>query len=215
MSDSQPSQPVIERAAEPCKHAAYLREQGRLAEAEARCAQSLAFLDSQARADRLKWLEFLAELASLSEARGEYDAAAEAARRALDLPLPPGSEAASARQVAWAVLGAVHRQAGRYDEAETALRTALAEALETFGEAGPETAEARNNLGVLYKDTGAFAEAEALYRAALDSLEARYGRGHPATATLYHNLGGLAHARERFAEGEPWRAAPGRSTAST
>jgi tetratricopeptide (TPR) repeat protein len=175
---------------------------GRLSEAEADAASSLAIFESEDGLESPDVANVATTLGAIADARGDSSAALDHARKACRIMDAlegrcVGSKADAIRVAALGGAGTALRVMGQYGDAEPWLRRAITVAERTVD--AQLLAGALNNLAVLFKYTGNFDEGERLYLRALSLAEENSAQA----ATLYHNLGGLDHARGRFESAEP------------
>jgi len=127
--------------------------------------------------------------------QGEYQEAAEAYRKALNLR--PGDITIINE------LGLVLTKAGNYSEAETYYKWALQTKVKVLGSDHPDVATTLNNLAVLYDNQGRYAEAEPLYKQALEIRKKELGPDHPDVATTLNNLAESYCNQGKYIEAEP------------
>ena len=134
--------------------------------------------------------------------RGEYAAAEEISRDALD-----GRENALGPEHLDTLasvnnLGSVLERQGKYEEAETMHRRALEGYEKVLGLGHPHTLTSINNLGLVLERQGKYEEAEAMHRRALEGREKVLGPEHPDTLTSVSRLGSLLGRQGQYEEAE-------------
>ena len=166
-----------------------------------RLAEHLALRFEKGKAGKLSYL--LNGLAILEKNFGEYAAAKNHFRKALDMNIALHGEAHSEVAASQSNLAGVLHDLGELAEARDLLRAALSSDLSNFGENHPRVALRRSNLAMVLKDLGELAEARDLMRAALSSDLSNFGESHPKVAVSRSNLaivlqdlGELAEARD-------------------
>jgi tetratricopeptide (TPR) repeat protein len=136
--------------------------------------------------------------------RGEYTAAKEISRDALDRSEKALGPEHPRTLISVSNLGAVLERQGKYEEAEAMHRQALESREKVLGLEHPDTLTSINNLGLVLKRQGKYEEAEAMYRRALEGREKVLGLEHPYTLASVSNLGLMLEKRsidERWKEG--------------
>ncbi len=131
-------------------------------------------------------------LAKAEYARGRYDDAIAAARRAFELGELDDIRGTTANHFAMAAI--LH---GRGDDAESLShhRRALALARRTAAPDDPEVAAIQSSMAMVLYDLGDLDEALAVQRAALGSLVASAGEAHLTTARARSSLGAMLAAK--------------------
>ncbi len=130
-----------------------------------------------------------ANMGTVYEVRGEYDAALAAHRRALELRESAlGSEHPSVAQ-ALDALGGVYRLRGELDESIAAYRRAVELREAIFGPAHPAVGRSLGGLAATHYERGEYADAIATAQRALSILEAALGPDHARVGGVVSNLG--------------------------
>jgi tetratricopeptide (TPR) repeat protein len=134
--------------------------------------------------------------------RGEYAAAEEISRDALD-----GREKVLGPEHPDTLtsvnnLGSVLERQGKYEEAEAMHRRALKGREKVLGLEHPDTLTSVNNLGLLLESQGKYEEAEAMHRRALEGYEKVLGLEHPDTLTSVSKLGSVLERQGKYEEAE-------------
>jgi tetratricopeptide (TPR) repeat protein len=134
--------------------------------------------------------------------RGEYAAAEEISRDALDrrekvLGLEHPHTLTSVSN-----LGSVLESQGKYEEAEAMHRQALKGREKVLGPEHPHTLTSVSNLGLVLKSQGKYKEAEAMHRRDLEGPEKVLGPEHPDTLTSVSNLGSVLKSQGKYEEAE-------------
>ena len=166
-----------------------------------RLAEHLVHRFEKEKTGKLSFL--LNGLAILEKNFGEYAAAKNHFRKALDVNIALYGEAHSEVANSRSNLATVLQDLGELAEARDLLRAALASDLLKFDESHPMVALRRSNLATILQDLGELAEARDLMRAALASDLLNFGENHPKVAVRRSNLalvlkdlGELAEARD-------------------
>jgi tetratricopeptide (TPR) repeat protein/predicted Ser/Thr protein kinase len=139
-------------------------------------------------------------LGSVLEAQGDYRAAAQRQRVAIEIQERALGPSHPAVAQSLSELGGILRRLGDDDAALAAHDRALAIREESFGPRHPVVAQSLNNLGLVLKGQGRFEEADAYYRRALSIREDALGRDHPAVATSLNNRAAVLAAWGRYDE---------------
>lgn len=172
----------------------------RYREAAAYFAEAVDLLPEGSDAVRADYLNQQGEAAGDG---GDYPAAVQAHRRALDIRerihAPDNPEVAESLNN----LALLYQATGRYAEAEPLFERALSIREKVLGLEHPDVAESLNNLAGLHQATGRYAEAEPLYQRALTIWEKILGPEHPDVAISLNNLALLYWTTGRYAEAEP------------
>ena len=134
--------------------------------------------------------------------RGEYAAAEEISRDALD-----GREKVLGPEHPYTLtsvsnLGSVLESQGKYQEAEAMHRRDLDGSEKVLGPEHPDTLTSVNNLGLVLESQGKYKEAEAMHRRALEGREKVLGPEHPHTLTSVSNLGSVLESQGKYQEAE-------------
>ncbi|MGH7578958.1 MAG: tetratricopeptide repeat protein [Gemmatimonadales bacterium] len=143
--------------------------------------------------------ELLAELGSIHQELGLYDAAESLFARATTIALASYGEdhlEVAARLDNWAM---VHKLKGDYPRAESLLTRALAIRSRALGPDDPALALTLGHLSVILNNTGRYARAESLVRRALAIDIANEGQEGLSVATDLNNLGVVLSDQDNFA----------------
>jgi serine/threonine protein kinase/Tfp pilus assembly protein PilF len=181
-----------------------LRNQGRLAEAEAYYREALEKRRRVLGEEHQETLASINNLGALLQTQNRL-AEAEAFFR-------------EAREKSRRILGEEHPQTllsinnigvllwahGRLEEAEACFREAMEKRRRVLGEEHPHTLGSINNMGFLLQAQGRLGEAEPYYREALEKRRRVLGEEHPETLASINNMGFLLQAQGRMGEAEPY-----------
>ncbi len=152
------------------------------------------------RADEMAYADLDSQLGHVLYKKGEYDAAAEKHRAALDVrERVLGSDNPLVGHSYTSLAHDVHRQ-GDYAKAEELHRHGLQVLERALGEDHPETAAALGAVALMLARQGKYAEGEAMYRRAIALVEAAYGKDHPSLGAYLGNLGLALHNQGRLEE---------------
>ena len=151
-----------------------------------RLAEHLVHRFEKEKTGELSYL--LDRLATLEQNFGEYAAAKNHFRKALDMDIALYGEAHSVVASSRSNLAMILKNLGELADARDLMRAALASDLLKFGESHTRVAAYRSNLAIVLQDLGELAEARDLLRAALASDLSNFGENHPAVAIRRSNL---------------------------
>jgi tetratricopeptide (TPR) repeat protein len=148
------------------------------------------------------WASVLYKAASYADDMGNYQAAQEMGRGALEareaiLGAEHLDTLASVNNLGW-----VLRSQGKYEEAEAMLRRALQGKEKVLGSEHPGTLASVTNLGSVLRSQGKYKEAEAMHQRALESKEKVLGPEHPSTLASVTNLGSVLWSQGKYEEAE-------------
>ncbi len=176
-----------------------LVELGRYPEAEEAARQALELGRAQLPAEDPERVGLWNTLGVARKYRGDYDGAAQAYARALELLQErEGPEAAALYHN---LAGLAHAR-GRFAEGEEPARQALALRTAQLGEDNPGLALDLHGLASILGSIGREEEATALYERAIALAERAYGEVHREVAVNLNNLAGLARKAGRLDEAE-------------
>ncbi|MEM9593299.1 MAG: tetratricopeptide repeat protein [Acidobacteriota bacterium] len=164
--------------------------------------RSLRTWDSLPDPDSAEQVRTLVSLGEVERERGNYTAAAEKARRALDLALRDHGDRHPLTVLALNLDVTVFCYRGDLEPALEPARRALDLAQEVLTPEDPRHVEALTNLAYVRKGLGDLDEAEVLYRRALELHRSLWPGPHPLTADLLANLAALLHRQKRWGEAE-------------
>ncbi|MEG3440083.1 tetratricopeptide repeat protein, partial [Pannus brasiliensis CCIBt3594] len=142
-------------------------------------------------------------LASIYEARNQFDTVEKWYRKSLDVAKQRFGEEHPAVATSLNNLAYLYRETGRYGEAEPLYRQALEMRKRLLGEEHPDVATSLNNLAYLYRETGRYGEADPLLRQALEMRKRLLGEEHLDVAMSLNNLAELYRETGRYGEAEP------------
>jgi len=154
-------------------------------------------LSSKDQSERAQWEALNQQVSDLSK-KGEYDRAAVAAKKALDVAKQSdylGSVGAVG--VSLCNLAGCYYNQAQYSQAEPFFQSALTFYEKKFGPDNPTVAAILNNLGSIHERQGHLVQAESRYKRALEIDEKVYGRDHHNVAVVLKNLAGIYRATHR------------------
>ncbi len=132
--------------------------------------------------------DLMNNLASVYQALGKYETAAELLEKALTSNKRNYGEDHPTVAVSQSNLALVYQDLGKYETAAELLEKALASAIRNYGEAHPRVAVRQSNLALVYQDLGKYEPAAELLEKALASDMQNYGEAHPTVAARQSNL---------------------------
>jgi tetratricopeptide (TPR) repeat protein len=134
--------------------------------------------------------------------RGEYAAAEEMHRRALE-----GKEKVLGKEhpntlASMNNLAEVLRDQGKYEQAEKMNRRTLKRKEKVLGKEHPDTLASMNNLALVLDSQGKYDKAEEMYRRTLEGKEKVLGKEHPLTLTSMNNVAQVLDSQGKYDEAE-------------
>jgi len=134
--------------------------------------------------------------------RGDFEAAAERFRLALELAQAPQQDEQDVERLVNSILNLAitYDALGRHEEGEELYLEAIRLQEAIHGPADPAFAVTLSRLAGLYSDRGEWGKAEPLLRRALSVREDAAGPNHPYTALAIEELGDLMLVQERYRE---------------
>jgi Tetratricopeptide repeat len=132
-----------------------------------------------------QWASILFNAAWYADDKGNYNAAEEMNRRALEGYKKARGVEHSDTLASMDNLALVLLNQGRYEEAEAMNRQALDGSEKVLGKEHPDTLASVNNLASILQDQGRYEEAEVMNRRALDGREKILGKEHPDMLNEY------------------------------
>ncbi|RYP51053.1 hypothetical protein DL768_003553 [Monosporascus sp. mg162] len=148
------------------------------------------------------WASVLFKAAWYAEGVGNYQAAYEMSRDALEaMETTLGAEHPNTLRSVNS-LGLVLLKQGKHKEAEAMHRRALEGEEKVLGREHPDTLISVDSLGVVLSKQGKYEEAEAMHRRALEGSEKVLGREHPDTLINVHNVGLVLSNQGKYEEAE-------------
>jgi tetratricopeptide (TPR) repeat protein len=149
-----------------------------------------------------QWASILFDAAWYAGDKGNYSAAEEMSRRALEGYRKARGVEHSDTLASMANLAMVLRNQGKYEEAEAMNRRALDGYEKELGKEHPDTLASVGNLASVLRNQGKYEEAETMNRRALDGKERILGKEHPNTLTSLSNLAVVLRNQGKYEEAE-------------
>jgi serine/threonine protein kinase/tetratricopeptide (TPR) repeat protein len=172
-----------------------LRDQGKLAEAEALQRQALQIRQDRLGPDHPEVALCMNSLALVLRSEGRLSQAEKLHRRALAIQEKSLGHASPAVATSLNNLALVLREEGKLAEAEADFNESLRLNKLLLGGRDPAVVISMDNLAFVLRDEGKLAEAESLEVNALDMGTNLFGVEHPVVATVLNNLA-LVYARQ-------------------
>jgi tetratricopeptide (TPR) repeat protein len=148
------------------------------------------------------WASVLFKAAWYASEMGNYHAAKEMGRAALEArEATLGAEHPDTLSSVHN-LGSVLERQGKYEEAEVMYRRALKAKEKVLGPEHPDTLASVNNLGSVLGRQGKYEEAEMMHRRAVKACEKVLGPEHPDTLASVNNLGLVLERQGKYEEAE-------------
>jgi tetratricopeptide (TPR) repeat protein len=148
------------------------------------------------------WASILFNAAWYADERGNYNAAEEMFRRALEeYEKAQGMESLDTL-FSMNNLASVLRKQGKYKEAETMSRQALDGCEKVLGREHPDTLVSVSSLASVLRNQGKYKEAGVMSRRVLDGHNKVLGKGHPYTLASVSNLTLVLQDQGKYAEAE-------------
>ena len=166
--------------------------------AQAGYASSLEALIEALSEDETVKADLLSNLATIHDAKGEYDEALSLFQRVLTGREKTYGQYHPKIAVACNDLGLAYYWLKKYDKAIEFYQLALTSDLKTYGEGHPNVAIRHNNLGGAYKSLAQYEKAIDYYQQALNSDLKTYEEDHPTVARAHNNLGGAYYALGQY-----------------
>lgn len=157
-------------------------------------------LSIQDKEDLDQWGALNQQVRELSQ-KGQFDSAAEVARKALELAQKSQYlGTVGAEGVSLCNLASCYYNQAQNAQAERTFEAALAFFEKRYGADHASVAAILNNLASVHQRQGHLAQAEPLYKRALEIDEKALGRDHPNVAVELKNLAGLYRSTHRDGE---------------
>ena len=155
--------------------------------------------DSLLGSDSPETVKSLSDLAQLNFAMGDYQAAIEKLKEAIEKRINIYGEKSLEAAESINDLAMVLREEGNYNEAAKLLNSSLSMRKKLLSPKSQEIAQSLNNLAQLKVDMGEFEEAKKLFEESLQIKEENYSKIHPSVT---ETLGNLAFLLQRMGEYE-------------
>ena len=148
------------------------------------------------------WASVLFKAAWYADDMGNYQAAQEMDRGALEAWEATLGPEHSNTLASVCNLGSVLSSQGKYEEAEAMHRRALEAREKVLGREHLDTLTSVNNLGLVLSKQGKHEEVEAMHQRVLEANEKVLGREHPDTLASTNNLGLVLSRQGKYEEAE-------------
>ena len=154
-------------------------------------------LSDKDKSELAQWEALNSQVKDFSK-KGEYDRAALAAGKALDIAKQNDYlGTVGAVGVSLCNLAGCYYNQAQFSQAEPLFQSALKFYENKFGPDNPTVAAILNNLGSIHERLGHLAQAESLYKRALEIDEKAFGREHHNVAVVLKNLAGIYRSNHR------------------
>jgi tetratricopeptide (TPR) repeat protein len=154
-------------------------------------------LSSKDQSELAQWEALDGQVRDFSK-KGEYDRAAVAAEKALEIAKQSGYlGTVGALGASLCNLAGCYYNQAQYAKAEPLFQSMLDMYEKKLGPDNPTVSALLNNLGNVHEHQGHLAQAESFYRRALEMDEKVFGRDHPNVAVVLKNLAAMYRSTQR------------------